>query len=517
MGSTASGAIDTRHGATLPRNFAYALAETAQQAPHRTAVVSPEGSCSYAELAGRAAAIAEGLRGAGVEPGDRVAMFLPRGIDACAAFFGTLAHGAVAVIVNESLKPRQIEHILGHSGATTMLTAGEASPRFARPLETSATIIDATSFAGEHTLEPLPRIGADVAQIIYTSGSTGLPKGVTLSQSNLWAGMRSVSTYLRISSDDRIASLLPFSFDYGLNQLLCAVGAGATLVIERSPVPQRIVRTLREHEVTVLATVPPSWLQLLTVGSFESEPIASLRCMTNTGGLLPVEAVKRLRRSQPHAQLFLMYGLTEAFRSAFLDPEKVDDKPGSIGGAIPGAQLLVLREDGTECEPGEIGELVHRGPTVALGYWDDPELTDRVFRPNPMLPRDAPSTERVVFSGDHVRRDADGDLSFVGRRDTMIKTLGYRVSPDEIVDVLYASGEVAEAVVAPEPDEIKGNAIVAFVVLRDSGELDRLRSFCVAELPRYMQPERFEVRAELERTHSGKYDVAATASLRGGS
>ena len=332
-----------------------------------------------------------------------------------------------------------------------------------------------------------------MAQIIYTSGSTGLPKGVTLSHANLWAGMQAVCSYLEISRDDRIASLLPFSFDYGLNQLLCAVASGATLVIERSPVPQRIVKTLREQEVTLLATVPPSWLQLLTVSSFACEPMASLRCMTNTGGLLPAEAVRQLRRSQPHAQLFLMYGLTEAFRSAYLDPAKVDDKPSSFGSAIPGAELLVLRENGTECEPGEIGELVHRGPTVALGYWDDPALTERVFRPNPLVSRGTPSAERVVFSGDHVRRDADGDLFFVGRRDNMIKTLGYRVSPDEIVDVLYASGEVVEAVVAPEPDDAKGNRIVAFVVLRNDGRLDRLQSFCAAELPRYMQPERFEV------------------------
>jgi hypothetical protein len=187
--------------------------------------------------------------------------------------------------------------------------------------------------------------------------------------------------------------------------------------------------------------------------------------MTNTGGLLPADAVRRLRTSQP-PRLYLMYGLTEAFRSAYLDPAKVDEKPGSIGGAIPGAELLVVREDGTECEPGEIGELVHRGPTVALGYWDDPVLTERVYRPNPLLPPGAPSAERVVFSGDYVRRDPDGDLFFVGRRDTMIKTLGYRVSPDEIVDVLHASGEVSEAVVAPEPDESKGNSIVALVVLR---------------------------------------------------
>ncbi|GIU87064.1 MAG: AMP-dependent synthetase [Acidimicrobiia bacterium] len=503
----------------LPTNFAGVLASAAHARPGHDAVVAAEGACTYARLAGRAAAFAGALADAGVAPGDRVAIFLPRGADAAAAFFGTLAHGAVAVFVNETLKARQIRHILSHSGARAVLTDGEMAARLPEgPGGERLTVIDADRLGDGGDLAPVARVGTDVAQIIYTSGSTGLPKGVTLSHANLWAGMQAVGEYLSISADDRIASILPFSFDYGLNQLLCAVGAGATLVVERSPVPQRIVRTLRDQAVTVLPTVPPSWLQLLGVRSFEQEPIASLRCMTNTGGLLPVEAVRRLRRAQPHAQLFLMYGLTEAFRSAYLDPAKVDAKPGSIGRAIPGAELLVLREDGTPCGPGEVGELVHRGPTVALGYWDDPELTERVFRPNPCRPPGTPASERVVFSGDQVRLDEDGDLYFVGRRDRMIKTLGYRVSPDEVADVLYASGEVAEAVVGAEPDDTRGNRIVAFVVLRPGGDLARLQAFCASELPRYMQPARIEVRDELARTHSGKYDVAATAaSARSGS
>jgi acyl-CoA synthetase (AMP-forming)/AMP-acid ligase II len=206
-----------------------------------------------------------------------------------------------------------------------------------------------------------------------------------------------------------------------------------------------------------------------------------------------------------------MYGLTEAFRSAFLDPEKVDRKPTSVGRAIPGAELLVVRENHTPCEPGETGELVHRGPTVALGYWNDPDLTEVVFRPHPARPVGDPDVERVVFSGDVVYRDEEGDLYFVGRRDTLIKTLGYRVSPDEVIDVIYASGEVVEAVVTSEPDDRRGSLIVAYVVLTDTGRVDRLTAFCAAEMPRYMQPARVEVRSSLRRTHSGKFDVAAIA------
>jgi acyl-CoA synthetase (AMP-forming)/AMP-acid ligase II len=264
----------------------------------------------------------------------------------------------------------------------------------------------------------------------------------------------------------------------------------------------------------VLPAVPPLWLQLLDVEAFRGQPLESLRAMTNTGGRLPTEAVRGLRRCQPQARLFLMYGLTEAFRSTYLSPERADGTPNSIGRAIPGAEILVLDEHLAPCKPGEVGELVHRGPTVALGYWNDPEATARVFRANPARPPGTPDAERVVFSGDLVSRDEDGDLFFGGRRDSLIKTLGYRVSPDEVVDVLYASGEIVEAVVVGEPDEARGARIVAYVVLADHGDLERLTAFAARELPRYMQPSRFEVRSRLSRTASGKHDPAGTAGDR---
>lgn len=496
---------------SLAGNAAGLLLATAAELPERTAVVEEAGSVDYATLAGRARAAAGTLLHAGVEPGERVALFLPRGTDAAAAYFGVLAAGAVAVVVNESLRPRQIEHILAHAHVRVLVESAELVARLPRPLQTGALRLQAGHLEDGVGVEPVPRTGADPAQILYTSGSTGLPKGVVLSHANVWAGAASVVSYLGVTADDRIASLLPFSFDYGLNQLLCCAATGAALVVERSPVPVRIVSALRRHEVTVLPAVPPLWLQLLGVESFRAEPLPALRALTNTGGRLPTEAVRALRRAQPGADLYLMYGLTEAFRSSYLAPELADRKPGSVGRAIPGAQLLVIGDDGEPCKPGEVGQLVHRGPTVALGYWDDPAATARKFRPNPQRPPGTPDAERVVFSGDLVYRDDDGDLYFVGREDGMIKTLGYRVSPDEVVDVLHASGEVAEAVVAPEPDEARGAVIVAYVVLAPGGALDRLTAYARQELPRYMQPVRYELRDELPRTASGKHDAAAAA------
>jgi len=501
----------------LPPNGPHRLGAPPAGAPAAPAILEREGESTYAELCDKAAGTAAALRKLGVLPGDRVALFLQRGAPAAAAFFGVAAAGGITVILNETLRPRQIEHVVWHCEARVLLCAAELMDGLPRAPVVGAQVVDISDLPASGSFEPVQRIGNDVAQIIYTSGSTGLPKGVTITHGNLWAGARAVSHYLGITASDRIASLLPFSFDYGFNQLLCAVLNGASLVVEQSPVPQRIALTLRERRVSVLPCVPPLWLQLLGAPDFSTKALPSLRVMTNTGGRLPVDAVRRLRAAQPQARLVLMYGLTEAFRATYLDPDEVDEHPDSIGRAIPGAEIMVLREDGTECEPGEEGELVQRGLTVAAGYWRDPETTVRVFRPNPRRPSGAPDSERVVFSGDVVRRDEAGRLYFVGRRDRLIKTLGFRVSPDEVCEVLYASGEVAEALVGSEPDAQRGEQIVAYVVLRSDGDAARLKRFCRTELPRYMQPGRIEVMTALPRTSSGKFDLrAAEAQMAGG-
>lgn len=497
-------------------NVASLLARAARQDGARPAIVERSHTATYAELAQRVAAIAATLRAGGLSTGDRVAILLERGLDAAAAYFGVLAAGGIAVVINETFRPRQIEHILTHSGATRLITGGDLLARQPRPLQTDAQILDLAGVTAASAAEPpLERLPTDVAQIIYTSGSTGQPKGVTVTHGNLLAATRTVVGYLGITAYDRIASFLPFSFVYGASQLLCAIGTGASLVVERSPLAQQMVETLRERDVTVLAAVPSLWLRLLGVGAFRRSALPALRVMTNAGGHLARGAVAELRAAQPLARLFLMYGLTEVLRSTYLPPEEVDRRPDSIGRAIEGAEVFVIRDDGTAAAPGEIGELVHRGPTVTLGYWKDPELTDRVFRPNPLRPPGAPGTERVVYSGDLVRRDEDGFLTFVGRKDRIIKTLGYRVGPDEVSDVLHASGQVTEVVVVGEPDEQWGERIVAYVVLAPNGALDQLSAHCARELPRYMQPARFEVRDALPTLSSGKPDVMALKTSGG--
>lgn len=488
-------------------NFGSLLWQAGRSYGQQPAMIERGRITSFGQIAERAAGIAEALTKLGVRPGDRVAVLLARGEDAAAAFFGVLAAGAVGINLNELYRPRQIEYVLRHAGARVLLTSAGILKTHPRPIESAATIVDVDSLPRTGTAVPVEVEPGAMAQITYTSGSTGQPKGVMMSHANLWAGVRIVAGYLGITATDRIASLLPFSFVYGFNQLTCSLFTGAALVIERSTLAQEIVSALKREQVTVVAGVPPLWLQLLRVPAFRDAKLEQLRVLTNAGGRLPPATVAELRTRQPHARLFLMYGLTEVFRSAYLSPDEVDAHPDSMGRAIPESRIYVVSDTGTPCEPGEVGELVHGGPTVGLGYLNDPESTARTFRDNPFRGDDPGAPARVVFSGDLVRRDTEGRLYYVGRRDRMFKTLGYRVSPDEICDVLYASGQVSEGAVLTEPDEQRGERVVAFVVLRDGGSLEALRIFCANELPRYMQPARFEIRSELPRNMSGKHDL----------
>jgi acyl-CoA ligase (AMP-forming) (exosortase A-associated) len=352
-------------------------------------------------------------------------------------------------------------------------------------------------------------ISNDLAAILYTSGSTGKPKGVMLSHANLLAGSRIVSTYLGISRNERILSILPFSFDYGLNQLLTSVENGATLVLLSFLFPDQIVRELLRERITGLAGVPPMWSLLAQPkSSLHRNNFPSLRYITNSGGAMPLSVLESLRKTLPGTKIFLMYGLTEAFRSTYLPPEELDKRPTSMGKAIPDTEIFVVNEKGGLCGPGEVGELVHRGPTVSLGYWGRPDATAKVLRPNPFLPPEVESPEKVCYSGDLVKMDEEGFLYFATRRDQTIKSSGYRISPNEVEEVIYGSGKVQEVAVIGTPDEMLGQAVKAFVVPLDSNgfDVEELISFCGEKMPRYMVPKSVEVMDSLPKTSSGKID-----------
>ena len=361
-------------------------------------------------------------------------------------------------------------------------------------------------------------IEKDLAAILYTSGSTGKPKGVMLSHANIIAGSSIVSTYLGISEKERILAILPFSFDAGLNQLMTAFQQGGTLLLMDFVFARDIVQMLLNERVSGLAGVPTLWGLLAQPSStLQKHQFPYLRYITNTGGAMPQTVLATLRQALPTTKIFLMYGLTEAFRSTYLPPEELHRRPTSMGKAIPNTEILVVNEEGQLTKPGEIGELVHRGPTVSLGYWGHSDLTNQVLRPHPFLPPEIGSEEKVCYSGDLVKMDEEGFLYFVGRRDAMIKSSGFRISPTEVEAVLFQSGKVREAAVIGVPDELLGQVVKAFIVPREgeSMNIDLLLTFCSERLPRYMVPKLAEILESLPKTTSGKVDYPALRRREG--
>jgi acyl-CoA ligase (AMP-forming) (exosortase A-associated) len=351
-------------------------------------------------------------------------------------------------------------------------------------------------------------VDVDMTAILYTSGSTGKPKGVVLSHRNMVAGAKSVASYLGNHAEDTLLAALPLSFDAGFSQLTTAFHAGARVVLLNYLLPQDVIHALSRERVTGLTAVPPLYIQL-TQQKWPETIADHLRYFANTGGRMPRETLNALRKKLPKSRPYLMYGLTEAFRSTYLPPEEVDRRPDSIGKAIPNAEILVLREDGTECAPEEPGELVHRGALVAMGYWGDPEKTAERFRPLPGRESGLVLPEIAVFSGDSVRKDAEGFLYFIGRRDEMIKTSGYRVSPTEVEEVLYATRLVGEAAAFGIPHPTLGQVIAVIATPGPSGALDAavLLQECRERLPAYMVPATIDIRkGPLPRNPNGKID-----------
>jgi acyl-CoA ligase (AMP-forming) (exosortase A-associated) len=504
------------------------VAEAARAHGNAPALTYKDVTVTYSELWRKVASVGAAMKGLGVCRGDRVAVYLDKRIETVAALFGTSVGNGVFVPVNPLLRPRQVGYIVRDCGARVVVTSPERLALLREELQECKSVEHvvlvgqppAADPGARYTVSPWPvttegddvaahAIDADMAAILYTSGSTGQPKGVVLSHRNLIAGAESVSHYLGNAPDDVILSALPFSFDAGFSQLTTAFSAGAHVVLLNYALPADVVRLCARHRVTGLTGVPPLWIQIADQ-DWPAEAAGHLRYFANTGGKMPKATLDRLRSLFPGATPFLMYGLTEAFRSTYLDPAEVDRRPGSIGKAIPNAEILVVRPDGSVCEPGEEGELVHRGALVAMGYWNDPERTAQRFRPAPAREFGLCADEIAVWSGDTVVRDEDGFLYFVGRSDEMIKTSGYRVSPTEIEESAYNTGLVRDAV-AFGVEDVKLGQRVVLVVSPASGttvDVDSLLARMRQALPLYMLPRRVEVKPEIPRSPSGKFDRA---------
>lgn len=476
----------------------------------RCALVHGERTLDYRGFNIAVDRFASALLAAGLERGDRAAIFLPRGMEECIAIFAVSRAMGVFVPVNPLLRGRQISHIVADCAARLVITSRALAPMVAECLEEAggARILLVEEMAEAETV-PLKdgNIGEDLAAILYTSGSTGRPKGVMVSHRNLLAGVRIVRTYLAITPEERILSLLPFSFDYGLNQLLTAVEQGATTVILTFRFGDEIVRALRDHEITALAGVPTIWAILTKAAPLlHRTALPHLRYITNSGGAVPSQTVADLRRMLPQTNVVLMYGLTEAFRSTYLPPEELDRRPTSIGKAIPECEIFIATEDGRRAKPGEPGILVHRGPTVSLGYWNRPEETARVLRQNPFRSRDE-GGDIVCYSGDLAVEDEDGFFSFIGRNDAMIKSSGYRISPSEVEEAIMSTGRFRQVAVIGLPDDFAGQKLHAVAVaLEPDVDVAAVLQAVAGMLAAYMVPRDLELVEALPVTPNGKVD-----------
>ena len=475
-------------------------------APDAPALTAGGETIDYAALDDLVARTAASLLGRGLTAGDRVASWMGKTQLACILPLACARAGLVHVPINPVLKRAQAAHILADSGARLLIGNEARAASLAGEDRSDAKIV--TSEEWQAGGDALPHSSADpnqLAALLYTSGSTGRPKGVMLSHANLWLGAVSVAHYLGMSSADRTLAVLPLAFDYGQNQLLSTWAAGGQAIALDYLLARDVVRAVRRHDVTVLAGVPPLWMQLGEADWSKGEG-ASLRTITNSGGHLPLPTVRRLCALFPAAELHLMYGLTEAFRSTSLDPGLADQHPDSVGKPIPFAEVMIVRPDGGEAAPDEEGELVHAGPLVAQGYWRDDERTRQRFRP-------APSTsergDTAVWSGDRAVKGSDGLIRFRGRDDAMIKVSGNRVSPTEIEEAALASGVVAECIAIGVPDERLDQAIALVAVTKGDSATDRLRAHLAAELPAFMQPRDIVWRDALPLSPNGKIDRAA--------
>jgi acyl-CoA synthetase (AMP-forming)/AMP-acid ligase II len=356
------------------------------------------------------------------------------------------------------------------------------------------------------TFPGAPANPGDLAALFYTSGSTGLPKGVMLSHANLTSGAADVARYLGNLHADRILVALPWSFDYGFNQIATAFAVGACAVLTNYASAAALINEIFEERITALAGVPTMWMQL-SAARWRATPPAYLRYITNSGGALPAATIRALQALLPDTRIFCMYGLTEAFRSTYLDPAELPRRIGSIGKAVPGQQVVVVDGAGNECAAEVAGELVHRGSFVAQGYWNDDAGTQRRFRPW--------KGERAVWSGDLARRDADGFLWFIGRGDEQIKISGVRVSPTEIEQVVAEVPGVVLCVAVGAADELLGQRIVLFVTAADPATdalTERIREHCRRQLPNYAAISAVVFETDLPLTATGKPDRAALAA-----
>ncbi len=486
-----------------------------------TSIIDGNFEYTYADLYSKANAIAHQLCAFNVKKGDRVAIYLSKGIEEIVTIFAIARIGAIFVNINYRLKLYQVKHIVSDCDIHVLVTDKWKSSSIIsskqlmclRKLlvvgnleEDDRAFLWNDAYKGKRISRPQPKKD-DLAAVLYTSGSTGRPKGVMLTHKNIVQGAEIVSGYLNNTEKDRILGLVPLSFDYGLNQLTTMCLVGGVLVLQKTSMPSAILETINSKQITGMAAVPTVWIELVSYLKEIKARLPSLRYITNTGGKIPKNILNQFTEVLPKVDIYLMYGFTEAFRSTFLPPDRFIDKMGSIGKAIPNVDIFVVNPNRGLCADNEIGELVHSGALISMGYWGNKEATAERISLCKALTKII-GNQIVAFSGDLVKRDEDGFLWFVGRKDEMIKSSGYRISPTEVEEIVCESGYLDYAVAFGTEDRSRGEVVNLIVSGVCSGfNQDDLLKYCCKHMPAYMIPVKIiKWSGKLPKTTTGKID-----------
>lgn len=501
---------------------------------NKIAVREDKKSITYLQLDQASQQLAYALIHAGVKRGDRVGIYLDKSIAAVISIFGILKAGAVYVPLDVAAPIQRINTIVNNAEIKVLMGTEQTISALLDGISHVQTVILMDEEASQATfawskktihwhevLKSTPitlpaMIENDLAYILYTSGSTGVPKGVMIShRASLTFVNWSCDTF-SVTATDVISSHAPFHFDLSIFDIFTTIKAGATIVLfskESSMFPIQLAKLIADEKITIWYSVPSILTKLVAYGKLERFDFSALRCVLFAGEVFPIKYLQQLISFIPQAHYYNLYGPTETNVCTYYKvlPEKLTELSSlPIGQACANSEVMVLNAENQLVTPGEEGELCVRGPGLMTGYWGLPEKTAEVLVPKIIHP--AIGEETIYHTGDFVRKNADGHYLYVGRRDNMVKSRGYRIELTEIEVVLYRHPNIEKVAVIAIPDEEHSNILKAFIVLQDNAlEISHaereFKSFCSNHLPRYMIPQIFEFRTSLPHTSTGKIDI----------
>ncbi len=502
------------------------LENAAQSHPDKIAITHNEKTLTYSELILRVNQIALYLQELDLPKGARVGIYAKKDISQVIAILSVLSTDYILVPLTRLLKPEQVQYIISDCDIQCIITDKLKLESIEEikfdghivSIETAGKDIPSFEEIFKYYNKPFncDINGHDNAVITYSFGLTGTPKGIVISHRNLIDSARVVSQYLELNEHDVISGLLIFNLDYGLNQIFCSLLNKATLALHRFILPNDFFNHVINDEVTVLPLMPVNISQMFDEDLYTPpniEMFDKVRTITSSGGNVTERMIEDCARTFRSARFYSMHGLTEAFRSTYLDPSQIRIRPDSIGKAIPDVELYVIDEDGKECASRAVGELIHRGGYIYRGFWNAPKETAERFKSVQILKDIVDlsgqlADEIVVASGDYVYKDEEGYFYFVDRRDDMIKTSGFRVSPFEIESVVEKNLPQIQqcAVFGMDNPKIEEEIVMVYSAISEISEKE-ITFELKKHLATYMVPSRIVYRKSLPLVQSDQNQI----------